>query len=122
MAEEVVKPAVPEVETAPNTEVLKRDVDSVAGIVSIDSQAQESSKSFKRRKQIKLRCPLCEVKYPYTVPYSDISTLKKFMSVRGNIIARSKSGMCAKHQRAIRRAIGRARYLALIPYVDLGST
>ena len=48
--------------------------------------------------------------------YKDFNYLRRFVSDRGRIESRRKSGTCAKHQRALARAIKRARHLALIPY------
>ncbi|OGO48401.1 MAG: 30S ribosomal protein S18 [Chloroflexi bacterium RBG_16_64_32] len=48
--------------------------------------------------------------------YKDFNFLRRFVSDRGRIESRRKSGACAKHQRSVARAIKRARHLALIPY------
>ncbi|MEK7074144.1 MAG: 30S ribosomal protein S18 [Patescibacteria group bacterium] len=40
------------------------------------------------------------------------------MSSQGKIYPRKKSGLCARHQRAIATAVKRARYLALVPYTN----
>lgn len=49
--------------------------------------------------------------------FLDSETLLKFMSERGKILPRSRSGLTAKNQRRLSVAIKRARYLALIPYI-----
>jgi len=49
--------------------------------------------------------------------YREPEVLRRFISERGKIIARSRSGVCAKHQRALAREVKRARYLALLPFV-----
>lgn len=51
-----------------------------------------------------------------TVDYKDVNFLRRFISDRGRIESRRKIGSCAKHQRALARAIKRARFLALLPY------
>jgi small subunit ribosomal protein S18 len=51
-----------------------------------------------------------------SVDYKDFSFLRRFLSDRGRIESRRKSGTCAKHQRALAQAIKRARHLALLPY------
>lgn len=51
-----------------------------------------------------------------TVDYKDVNFLRRFISDRARIESRRKLGTCAKHQRALARAIKRARYLALLPY------
>jgi small subunit ribosomal protein S18 len=72
----------------------------------------------KRRSSVELSCPLCEAGVKI-ITYKDVYQLKKYTSVRGKIIGREKSGMCAKHQRQLSRAIKKARYVALLPYVSL---
>ncbi|HKZ35533.1 MAG TPA: 30S ribosomal protein S18 [Patescibacteria group bacterium] len=49
--------------------------------------------------------------------FIDFETLKKFLSDRGKIMSRERSGVCAKHQRHLSRAVKRARILALLPFV-----
>lgn len=72
----------------------------------------------RKRSQMNLSCPLCEAGVKI-ITYKDVYQLKKYTSVRGKIIGREKSGMCAKHQRQLSRAIKKARYVALLPYVSL---
>ena len=74
-------------------------------------------KPRRRRKIIQnLSCPLCDSGVK-DVSYKDVYQLKKFTSVRGKIISVEKSGVCHKHQKQLKRAIKRARYMALLPYV-----
>ena len=51
------------------------------------------------------------------IDYKDIDVLKRFVTDRGKIRARRKTGACARHQRAIAAAVKRARHLALLPFV-----
>ena len=51
------------------------------------------------------------------VDYKDIRLLKKFMTERGKIVPRRISGTTAHGQRSLARAVKRARYIALVPYV-----
>jgi small subunit ribosomal protein S18 len=60
-------------------------------------------------------CVMCVEKMPF-VDYKDFNFLRRFVSERGRIESRRKSGSCAKHQRALAQAIKRARHLALLPY------
>lgn len=48
--------------------------------------------------------------------FMEYEILLKFMSERGKIQPRSRSGLTAKNQRKLSTEIKRARYLALIPY------
>jgi small subunit ribosomal protein S18 len=51
------------------------------------------------------------------VDYKDTETLKKVISANGKILSRKRTGMSAMEQRMITRAVKRARYMALLPYV-----
>lgn len=72
---------------------------------------------FRRRRGRGRRrpCVMCVEKMPF-VDYKDFNFLRRFISDRGRIESRRKSGTCAKHQRALAQAIKRARHLALLPY------
>ncbi len=75
-------------------------------------------KQRRRRKIIQnLSCPLCDSGVK-EVSYKDVYQLKKFTSVRGKIISVEKSGACHKHQKQLKRAIKRARFMALLPYIS----
>jgi small subunit ribosomal protein S18 len=52
------------------------------------------------------------------IDYKDPAVLRPYISDRGKIAPRRKSGACAKHQRRLALAIKRARHLALLPYVS----
>lgn len=61
------------------------------------------------------KCFFCEGKKDPSI--SETSDLSKFLSERGKIIPRSRSGLCAKHQRALGKNIKHARHLALLSFV-----
>ena len=61
------------------------------------------------------RCRFCRAKVK-DVDYKDVETLRKLSTSRGKMFGRKRSGNCAKHQRSLKRAIKRARYMAFIPY------
>ena len=50
------------------------------------------------------------------IDYKDTVRLRRFLSERGKIEPRRKTGTCAKHQRWLTMALKRARQLALLPY------
>ncbi len=52
------------------------------------------------------------------VDYKDVELLRQYIDTRGKIMPRRTTGNSAKHQRMLTRAIKRARYMALLPYVD----
>ena len=55
-----------------------------------------------------------------TPDYKDVSRLKKFISERGRILSREKTGLSATNQRKLTTAIKRARHLALLPFLNRG--
>lgn len=63
-----------------------------------------------------MKCFFC--KYSTEPDYKDVENLEKFITPRKRILSREKSGVCAKHQRALSKQIKHARYLALIPYTS----
>ena len=62
------------------------------------------------------QCRFCRRGIKY-VDYKDIETLQKLLTHRGKIYSRKRSGNCAGCQRKVKKAIKRARYMALLPYV-----
>ncbi|MBI3953565.1 MAG: 30S ribosomal protein S18 [Chloroflexi bacterium] len=54
-----------------------------------------------------------------TIEYTDAGKLRHYLSDRGKIEPRRRTGTCAKHQRALAVALKRARYLALLPYTPV---
>lgn len=65
-----------------------------------------------RRKKELRPCLFCE---KAIIPdYKDVVTLQLFISSRGKIVGRKRSGVCSKHQRALGRQIKRSRFLSLV--------
>jgi small subunit ribosomal protein S18 len=60
-------------------------------------------------------CSFC-VAHVETIDYKDPTMLRRYISDRGKIEPRRRTGTCAKHQRALAMAIKRARHLALLPF------
>ena len=66
---------------------------------------------FRRRKF----CKFCEEKVKY-IDFKDVRVLTGFVPERGKILPRRTSGTCSAHQRQLKRAIKRARNIALLPF------
>ncbi|MFC1661166.1 30S ribosomal protein S18 [Gemmatimonadota bacterium] len=49
--------------------------------------------------------------------FKDVNTLSRFMTESGKILPRRTTKVSAGFQRQLGRAIKRARYLALLPYI-----
>lgn len=70
---------------------------------------------MRRKINVPKNCWFCsEKKEPV---FSDTGVLQRFVTERGKIIPRSRSGLCNKHQRALSAHIKYARHLALLPFV-----
>jgi small subunit ribosomal protein S18 len=54
---------------------------------------------------------------PMYVDYKDLDLLSKLTNRHGRIVSRRKTGCHAASQHAVARAIKRARFMALMPYV-----
>jgi small subunit ribosomal protein S18 len=68
----------------------------------------------------KNRCRFCTKEgcpRPAFVDYKDVQGLKKLCTSQGKLFSRKRSGNCAAFQRAVKDAIKRARFMALMPYV-----
>jgi small subunit ribosomal protein S18 len=70
-------------------------------------------RSFSRRKV----CGFCVDGIKH-VDYKDVPRMRRFISGRGMIEPRRKTGTCAKHQRSLTTAIKRARHLALLSFTE----
>ena len=80
--------------------------------------AQNRSKRWSKPRYVPRRkvCLFCRDKIE-DINYKDLVHLKPYVSDRGKIEPRRKTGTCARHQRRVSEAIKRARYLVLLPYV-----
>ena len=67
---------------------------------------------FRRRKS----CPFTGPNAP-SIDYTDVKMLSRFTSERGKIVPSRITAVSAKKQRELTKAIKRARFLALMPYV-----
>ena len=61
------------------------------------------------------RCRFCRENLE-EVDYKNVDRLSKLMTGEARMFSRKRSGNCARHQRMFKRAIKRARFLALLPY------
>ena len=67
---------------------------------------------FRRRKT----CPFSGDKAP-RIDYKDMRLLSRYVSERGKIVPSRITAVSAKKQRELARAIKRARFIGLLPYV-----
>ncbi|MDD4831010.1 MAG: 30S ribosomal protein S18 [Candidatus Pacebacteria bacterium] len=62
-------------------------------------------------------CYFCK-KNVAKIDFKDVETLKLFLSPSAKIKGSKKTGLCAKHQRELARAVKRARVLGLLPFTS----
>jgi small subunit ribosomal protein S18 len=69
---------------------------------------------FPRKKKA---CPFTEAKIDF-IDYKDVELLKQFITERGKILPRRITGVSHFHQGLLKKAIKKARYMALLPFVS----
>lgn len=73
--------------------------------------------SHPKKGHIKTReCKFTKAGIEY-IDYKNTDLLQRFMNDQGKILPRRVTGTSAKYQRQLSRAIKRARFLGMIPYV-----
>ncbi|NQV98159.1 MAG: 30S ribosomal protein S18 [Rhodospirillales bacterium] len=80
--------------------------------MSDDSSAPSRLSFFRRCKS----CPFSGPNAP-KIDYKDTRTLTRYVSERGKIVPSRITAVSGKKQRELARAIKRARFMALMPYV-----
>ena len=73
---------------------------------------QTSERRYYARPKI---CQFCADKH-LSLDYKQVDILRRFVTEEGKIRSRRQTGTCARHQRALARAVKRARHIALLPY------
>ena len=68
---------------------------------------------FYRRRKV---CPFSGANAP-VIDYKDVKLLQRYISERGKIVPARITAVSNKKQRELAKAIKRARFLALLPYV-----
>ncbi|MDO8600404.1 MAG: 30S ribosomal protein S18 [bacterium] len=61
------------------------------------------------------QCHFCTTNQQ-AIDYKDGTLLRRFLSAQSKIRPTRKTNLCASHQRMLKTAIKRARYLGLVPY------
>lgn len=74
-------------------------------------QGQGGTRYFARPKF----CQFCADK-TLTIDYKKVDLLKKYVTEEGTIRPRRQTGACARHQRAVAKAVKQARQIALLPF------
>lgn len=83
---------------------------------------QTIQKVRRRRKKARRAADAARLRGPRVKPeeldYKNVATLQRLMSAQGKMFSRKRSGLSAPLQRAATRAVKRARFMALLPYVS----
>lgn len=70
-----------------------------------------------RRPLARRGCLFCIDKKQYSVvDYKDVHVLRRFVSSSMKIAPPRRSGLCAKHQRKVARAVKQSRIAGLMPF------
>lgn len=62
-------------------------------------------------------CKLCDRRVE-KVDYKNADLLRRYITDRGKILPRRATGACSRHQHQLCTAVKRARFLALVPYIE----
>ncbi len=80
-------------------------------------ERREKSEKFQTFSRPKIKIARTSAAGKVYIDYKDTESLRKMVSGNGKILARKRTGASAMEQRMIARAVKRARYIALLPYV-----
>ena len=78
------------------------------------SSSSSSSKSRRADPRLK-RCSFCDKETLY-IDYKDYPTMKPLLDYFGNIRKRYYTGVCLKHQKMLKTAVERARFMGMLAY------
>ena len=72
-------------------------------------------KQNKRLRPVARNCHFCDNKME--PDYKDVTLLGKYITERGKLLGRSRTGICSKHQRSLETAVKYARHVAFLPFL-----
>ena len=78
------------------------------------ARPQRGRRRFTRRPRV---CQFCADKAT-SLDYKQTDLLKRYVTDQGKIRSRRETGVCAKHQRMVAKAVKRARHMALLPFAS----
>lgn len=81
------------------------------------SERREKSEKFQTFSRPKVKVARTSAAGKVYIDYKDTESLRKMVSGNGKILSRKRTGASAMEQRMLARAVKRARYVALLPYV-----
>jgi small subunit ribosomal protein S18 len=81
-------------------------------------ERREKSDKFQTFNKPKIKIARTSASGLVYIDYKDTESLRKMISGNGKILSRKRTGANAMEQRMIAKAVKRARYMALLPYVS----
>ena len=87
--------------------------DETSAAPAAGAAAGGQRRPFFRRRKV---CPFSGANAP-KIDYKDVKLLQRYVSGRDKIVPSRITAVSAKKQRELAKAIKRARFLALLPYV-----
>ena len=82
-------------------------------------ERRERSEKFQTFSRPKVKITRTSASGKVYVDYKDTETLRRMISGNGKILSRKRTGASAMEQRMLARAVKRARFMALLPYVSI---
>ena len=83
-------------------------------------ERREKQEKFQSFNKPKLKITRTSASGEVYIDYKDTESLRKTMSGNGKILGRKRTGATAMEQRMLAKAVKRARYIGLLPYVSTG--
>jgi small subunit ribosomal protein S18 len=83
-------------------------------------ERRERAEKFQSFNRPKIRIARTSALGKTYIDYKDTESLKRVISNNGKILSRKRTGISAMEQRMLSRAVKRARYMGLLPYVTTG--
>jgi len=81
-------------------------------------ERREKKEQFQTFNKPKLKIARTAASGKVYIDYKDTESLKKMITGNGKIQSRKRTGADAMEQRMVAKAIKRARYMGLLPYVS----
>jgi small subunit ribosomal protein S18 len=83
-------------------------------------ERREKAEKFQSFSKPKLKIVRTSESGEVYIDYKDTESLRKAITGNGKIQGRKRTGATAMEQRMLAKAVKRARYMALLPYVSAG--
>src|ERR1700723_3264762 len=81
-------------------------------------ERRERAEKFQTFNRPKVKVARTSASGKIYIDYKDTESLRKMMSANGKILSRKRTGASAMEQRMVARAVKRARYISLLPYIS----